>query len=467
MLSLSGRDEGGNDLPAELWNRMMLKMERDQSENLQAKRVEGGSFLRTKPLSGLVSRWAHFGPLKTGRAVTASMLSLAMALGVTACSNDYTVSYLYMTTAQALPHGLINAYQIDYQSGSLLPLADSPIDTGGRNTVGLVVAPNSLFLYTVNNFDSDVVEFAIGTDGKLYPQNTYNISGSLPTAAAIDAAGKFLYVTFTYQNTASGAELYTPANPGPGGISIFPINSDNTLGNPTTVNVGRNPVGITTSAVGNFVYVIEQDSASTNNLLGFSENATTGALTPLAGVTINPGNVPSNGFATGASPSGILEDKTASHLYVTDQALNQVASYSMGANGIPTPIAGGVALTDARPMSMAFDLSGKYLYVVAYTANAIDGYTLGASGQPVRSSVAASVQSGTGPTCVTISGAPSNANPSHAVYLYTSNALSNNVTAEQLNPQDGSLDQVLGGPFSGSALPTCAVTVPAFPIRNY
>jgi 6-phosphogluconolactonase (cycloisomerase 2 family) len=408
-----------------------------------------------------------------GRAATASMLSLAMALGVTACSNDYTVSYLYMTTSKALPHGLINGYQIDYQSGALLPLADSPIDTGGRNTVGLVVAPNNLFLYTINNFDSDVTEFAIGTDGKLYPQNTYNISGSLPTAAAIDAAGKFLYVTFTYQNNPpspgypNGSELYTPANPGPGGISIFPINADNTLGQPTTVNVGRNPVGITTSAAGNFVYVIEQDSASTANLLGFSENATTGALTPLAGVTINAGNVPSTGFASGPTPSGILEDKTATHLYVTDQTANQVASYSVGANGIPTPIAGGAAQADAGPMGMAFDLSGKYLYVVAYTANTIDGYTLGASGQPVRSNAAASVQAGTGPTCVTISGAPSNANPSHGVYLYTSNALSSNITGEQLNPQDGSLDQILGTPFGGSALPTCAVTVPAFPLRNY
>ena len=402
-----------------------------------------------------------------GRAGTASMLSLAMALCVTACSNDYTVSYLYMTTSKTLPHGLINAYQIDYQSGSLLPLADSPIDTGGRDTVGLVVAPNNLFLYTVNNFDSDVTEFAIGTDGKLYPENTYNISGSLPTAAAIDAAGKFLYVTFTYQNTASGQELYTPANPGPGGISIFPINADNTLGTPATVNVGRNPVGIATSAAGNFVYVIEQDAASTNNLLGFAENATTGALTPLAGVTINSGNVPSTGFASGPNPAGLIEDATASHLYVTDQTLNQIASYSMGANGIPTPISGGIAQTEAGPMGMSFDLSGKFLYVAAYSANTIDGYTLGTSGQPVRSSVAASVQAGTGPTCVSVSGSPSNAEPSHAIYLYTSNALSNNVTGEQLNPQDGSLDQIQGMPFGGSALPTCVVTVPAFPLYLY
>jgi 6-phosphogluconolactonase len=397
-----------------------------------------------------------------GRVIKASMLSLAMALGVTACSNDYTVSYVYMTTSKTLPHGLINSYQVDYQSGYLRPLADSPVDAGGRDTVGLVVAPSNLFLYTVNNFDSSVVEFAIGTDGKLYPENTYNIVGSLPTAAAIDAAGKFLYVTFTYQNNPNGSQEYTPANPGPGGISVFPIKSDNTLGTPFTVNVGRNPVGIATSTVGNYVYVIEADAASSANLLGFTENTSTGALTPMAGVTINSGNAPSTGFASGSNPSGILEDKTGTHLYVTDQTLSQVFTYSV-ANGVPTLV--GTTQTDATPMGMAFDLSGKYLYIVAYAANAIDGFTLSANGQPVRSTVAASVQAGTGPTCVTVSGAPSNANPSHAEYLYASNALSNNLTGEQLNAQDGSLDQILGAPFGGSALPTCAVTVPALPLR--
>ena len=406
-----------------------------------------------------------------GRAVKASMLSLALALGATACSNDYTVSYVYMTSAKTLPHGLINGYQVDYQSGLLRPLPDSPIDAGGRDTVGLVVAPSQLFLYTVNNFDSDVTEFAVGTDGKLYPQNTYNITGSLPTAAAIDAAGKFLYVTFTYQNNPpspgypNGTELYTPANPGPGGITIFPIKPDNTLGTPTTMNVGRNPVAIVTSKVGNFVYVLEQDSAATANLLGFSESPSSGALTPLPGVTINAGNVPSTGFPTGPNPSGILEDATATHLYITDQTLNQVAWYSVGTNGIPN--LPNTVPTDAGPMGMSFDLNGQYLYVTANSANTLDGFTIGANGQPARSTVAGTAQTGTGPTCVTVSGAPSNANPSHAVYLYTSNALSDNLTGEQLNEKDGSLDQILGMPFSGSALPTCAVTVPAFPLRNY
>jgi 6-phosphogluconolactonase len=417
-----------------------------------------------------------------GRVVKASMVSLALALGLTACSNDYTVSYVYMTTSKALPHGLINAYQVDYQSGFLLPMADSPIDAGGRDTVGLTVAPNNLFLYTVNNFDSNVVEFAIGTDGKLYPQNTYDITGSLPTAAAIDASGKFLFVTFTYQNNPDGSELYTPANPGPGGITVFPINADNTLGCektvsasclPFTVNAGRNPIGITTvtNATGSYVYVIEQDpnSATLANLLGFSENPATGALTRLTGVTIVSGNAPSTGFPSGPAPSGILADKTGTHLYVTDQTQNQVATYML-TNGIPA-LTGAAALTDAQPMGMSFDLTGKYLYVAAYTGNAVDEYALGTNGVPVRltgsgtTQLSGSVQTGTGPTCVTVSGAPSNASPTHAEYLYTSNQLSGNLTGEQVNQADGSLEQIQGTPFSGSALPTCAVTVPAFPIR--
>src|SRR6516165_9417165 len=133
---------------------------------------------------------------RMGRAAIASIFSLAMGLGLTACGNDYTVAYLYTTTAKANP-GLITGYKIDYLTGTLSTLADSPVPSGGKNPVTLVASPNSKFLYVVHRDDSSVVEFAIGTDGKIYPQKTYNVTGSFPTAAAIDPSGKFLYVTFT------------------------------------------------------------------------------------------------------------------------------------------------------------------------------------------------------------------------------------------------------------------------------
>jgi 6-phosphogluconolactonase len=389
---------------------------------------------------------------RIGRGALAAGLSVAIGLGATACNRDYDVGYVYMTAAKANP-GLVNAYKVDYQSGFLNPLEDSPIPSGGRNPVGLVAAPNGKHIYVLNHDDSTVVWVAIGTDGKLYPQVTYNTTGSFPTAAAIDPGGKFLYVTFTYQLG------FTTALPGPGGVTVFPINADNSLGTPSTVNVGRNPMGIVANS--KFAYVIDQDSATTLNLLGFSVNSANGFLTPLPGVIINPGNVVSTGFASGSLPAGILEDSGLAHLYVADQSTDLLIGYSVAASGIPSQV--GAASTGAAPAGMAIDPSGKYLYIANTTAGTIGGYTFGANGQPITSTVAQSVQAGTGTTCVTIIGAPTDANTSHAVYLYASNSLSNTATGEQMNPADGSLKQIQGTPFSGSTLPSCLVSVPSFP----
>jgi 6-phosphogluconolactonase (cycloisomerase 2 family) len=352
-------------------------------------------------------------------------------------------------------------------------MPDSPVDAGGRNTVAIVAAPNNKFIYTVNNFDSSVVEFAVGTDGKLYPQHTYNITGSFPTAAAIDPAGKFLYVTFTYQNTAAGQPLYTAANPGPGGVTVFPINSDpsqpppqepGSLGKPFTVNVGRNPVAVAVSRTGNYVYVIDQDAATQANLLGFTQSTNPVALTPMQNVTINPGNVPSTGFTSGLNPSAIVGDPSGTHLYVADYVPNQVAVYNVASNGVPS--LASTVTTDSGPMGMSFDLLGKYLYVAASTANTVNIYNVGSAGQLAKLSSGGTVQVGNGPTCITVTGAPSNADPHHAAYLYTSNRLSNNVSGEQLNENDGTLVQMQGSPFGGSSLPSCVVAVQAFPIRG-
>ena len=40
---------------------------------------------------------------RAATASIASMLSVAMGLGLTACSNDHTVAFLYATTAKTTP----------------------------------------------------------------------------------------------------------------------------------------------------------------------------------------------------------------------------------------------------------------------------------------------------------------------------------------------------------------------------
>jgi 6-phosphogluconolactonase (cycloisomerase 2 family) len=402
---------------------------------------------------------------KIGRGTLASVVSLAMGLGMTACTKTYSVGFIYVTTGKATA-GLINAYKVDYQTGTLDALEDSPIPSGGRDPVGLVADPKQhKFLYVIHNDDSNVVVFAIGTDGKLYPAATYDIPGSFPTGLAVDSTDTFLYVTFTYQKG------FTPALQGPGGVAIFPIKTtgsdpdllNQTLGTPTVTNVGRAPAGITVTSSG--AYVIEQDTATTQNLIGFARNPTTGALTLLPGQTINGGNVPSTGFGSLGLPSAITSDSAGSHLYITDQASNQIVAYTVGSGGIPV-LAGGAA-TGAQPSGLTIDVTGKFLYVTNYGSGTVNGYTFGTNGAPVAAPAAQNVQVGTGTTCVATIGAPGYTDASHALYLYTSNALSNSVTGEQVNTSTGSLSgqlaQLINSPYTASALPTCVVSVPWVP----
>ncbi|WP_348267004.1 beta-propeller fold lactonase family protein [Edaphobacter paludis] len=399
-----------------------------------------------------------------GRGALASILSLAVGLGVTACSRDYTLAYVYVTTAAPLSAGSstdggVSAFAVDYQSGALTPLADSPIPAG-KKPVTLVAGPasaNGQFIYVVNHDDSTVMEFSIGTDGKLYLKNTYNTTGSLPTAAAIDAAGTFLYVTNTYQNGPNNTQLYTPASPGPGSVTIFPINKDGSLGTPATQNVGNLPVAIVASKLSNYVYVLDQENATTSPLgviLGYSENSSNGALTPTAGGTVVLNGVTvGNGYPAGTTPSAIAEDPSARFVYVTDKATNQLYGYLTGTGGALTTMTNGPFSTGTFPVSVTIDPRGKYMYVANYNDNTVSAYAIDvATGAPVSSTGSATTNVGTTPTCIAIE-------PAKGQYLYVSNYLDGTITGESLNSHNGGLTAVQNTPFPSSGLPTCAVAV--------
>jgi 6-phosphogluconolactonase len=400
-----------------------------------------------------------------GRGTLASILSLAL-VSVTACSRDYVLAYVYVTTAKPLtgtsPNGGVSAYAVDYQIGSLTPLADSPIQAG-RNPVTLVASPSGLNLYVVNHDDSSVGEYAIGTDGKIFLQNTYNVTGSMATAIAIDAAGKFLYVTFTYQLGPNGQQLYSPASPGPGGVTIFPINGDGSLGTPSTLKVGNNPAGIVVSrppagGTAVFAYVLDQETPTTPKatVLGFSQNLTTGALTPTPGTVIttdSTGKTVATGYGAGTTPSAIAEDPSARFVYITDEATNQLYGNLVANNGSLVPMTNGPFATGIFPVGLTIDPRGKFLYVANFSSNTVGAYAIdAASGTPVGSVGSASTSVDTAPTCVTIE-------PALGIYAYSSNNLASTVSAMQLDPHNGGLSQVQNTPFPSSGLPTCAVAV--------
>ena len=384
-----------------------------------------------------------------GRYTTASVLSLALAFGATACTRDYTVAFVYVTSSTRTSTGVINGYKVDYQSGALEQLADSPIQTNNRNPVALVTAPDGKTLYVVFRDDSVVVPYGIGTDGKLYAQKTSNVIGSFPTAVTIDPAGKFLYVTSTYQPG------YTTALPGPGLITVFPINSDATLGTPSSINIGNNPISIVASAFNHFVYVVDRETIPAVGggtgpggvVLGFSQNATSGALTP-----ITTGTSLLNGFPAGVVPSWITEDPTSRFVYVTDQVSNQLIGYIVSAAGGLTPMVNGPFTTGQFPVNVTIDPRGKYLYVTNYNSNSIGAYAIDTStGTPAGSVGPGATQVDTNPTCATIE-------PALGQYLYVSNSAAGTVSGLQLDSHNGTLKQIQNQPFPASALPTCVAS---------
>src|SRR5215470_2665952 len=91
---------------------------------------------------------------------SASAALLSVVFGLTACTRDYTVAYVYATSSSG-----INEYAVDYQSGALVPLQGSPV-AGGNNPVAIITASGGSFLYVLNQGDSTVQQFAVASDGK-------------------------------------------------------------------------------------------------------------------------------------------------------------------------------------------------------------------------------------------------------------------------------------------------------------
>lgn len=415
------------------------------------------------------------------QAAMAAGLSAAIGLGATACSRDYVADYVY-TVSSSGPN--INAFAVDFQSGILTQVTGSPFQTGFKRETTLVPSPDGKFLYVLSGFEDSAVEvFAVGTDGKLYGQKTYNLTGTYPTSMAVDAAGKFLYVTFTFQPG------FTPVSPGPGGVTIFPISStDGTLGTPVPINgqpflaVGNNPVSISVAAAicsptpvistnaactgaggagkqNVFVFVVDQEPSPNATVLGYAQNTSTGALTPLSGTKFNTKLNTWQGYPAGVVPSAIVTDPTGRFVYVSDQTANQIYGYSIDnqISGNLTALVSSPYGTGLFPVSMIIDPRGKYLYTTNFNSGTVSSFALDqASGSLSGVAAAGSFSTGTRPNCVTI-------DPALGIYLYTSNFLDNTVSAGQLSPNTGALQGIANSPFTVSTLPACITSVPNGP----
>lgn len=210
-----------------------------------------------------------------------------------------------------------------------------------------------------------------------------------------------------------------------------------------------------------YVYIIDAEPAVGSGspvgwILSFSQNSTTGALTPVGKTNISvdsTGKTVATGYGAGTNPSAIAAAPTARFLYVTDRATNQVYGNLVLAGGLLQPMQNSPFATGLLPVAVTVDPRGKYMFVANFNDNSVSAYVIDQpTGAPVNSVGSSSTKVGTGPSCLSIE-------PALGVYMYSANNLDNTTTGLKLDAHNGSLQNVQNTPFPAAGTPTCIVAV--------
>jgi 6-phosphogluconolactonase len=177
---------------------------------------------------------------KFGRISLALAVSLGTGLGVTSCSTDHAVGYLYVTGQQ---YNQVSGFKIDNNLGNLTATQNSPYSSGGANPIKALVANAGRFLYVLNagcggtgqaacssaasanNTGPSISLFTIGGKGSLSFQTTYNSQGNFPISIQTDSAGTHLFVLDSQVPDPTTCVGYVVGNPATvcGDITSFNI----------------------------------------------------------------------------------------------------------------------------------------------------------------------------------------------------------------------------------------------------
>jgi 6-phosphogluconolactonase (cycloisomerase 2 family) len=414
---------------------------------------------------------------KSSQLALVSAAGLLAATLLTACAQltqTLTVDFVYVASSKAAGsnnYGEIDVFEINSESGRMRQIPSSPFPSGGRNPVAEAVSSDYSSLFVANHDDNTIVQFVIGSDGKLYPFYTVNTPGIYPMALA--ASKSNLFVVDTYEPL----PVCSTANPCSGAIAVYPLTavSGSTpvgMGTPAANGIENywplcksgykqstgggfstwvcnatesdiivpTATSFVTSGSNAYVYVTAYDSTvspSAGYVFGFSVGSG-GALTPLAG----------SPFAAGVHPSAIASDSTGAYVYVTDFAKYQVLGYAVSSGSL-TPLAGSPFATGSQPVAIVVDP----VYPFAYVANMLDSTVTAYTISNGALTAVGSYPTGTQPVAIGI-------DPSTEHFLFTANFLSSNVSGFELSTSGGTLLISQYSPYAASAQPVAVAAIP-------
>jgi 6-phosphogluconolactonase len=195
------------------------------------------------------------------------------------------------------------------------------------------------FAYAVNFSSNTISAYAVNaTSGALTPvAGSPFATGANPDSIAVDPSGKFAYVTSNGEPNSGSIFIYGYTINATSG-ALIPI-----AGSP--FSGGPNPTAVTVDPTGKFAFVTNQGDGTVS---AFRINVTSGALAPVVG----------SPYAVGTNPQGVAA--TIKFAYVANIADSTVSAFAIdGSSGALTPVPGSPFAAGGGP-GVAADPTGKF-----------------------------------------------------------------------------------------------------------
>ncbi len=457
-----------------------------------------------------------------GRTLLLLAGSAGLSLGLTSCTNDHTVGYIYVvgTTNNGQPGGQISEFKEDNNNGVLTPITGSPITSGGLNPVRMVTVQNR-FVYVLNQgtpqtnangavtggyASSSIQLFSIGGYGQLTPQLQYASQGFGSQRLILDSTGSHLWVLDQYANVGAVAVPGMPSVPGGtvapvsqvgasatypcqdpkdptifhpvGSITLFNIDGSTGRLQPqinqqnrslTYFPVGCNPVDF--RLAGQYLFTMDAGSPNNNDVQTVNVLAVAAATGQLTTTQTAVQRITSNNSSNIVAITG---DGAGRYIYLLDGTSNLIYLYTVGTSGALVPIAGspynnavnsnntGGAAAGTQPVQSLTDQTGRYLYVIN------SGPAAGT--QNAFSSLGGyTVDQGNGYLDANTQGSPYTGIVSGPVciledptnqYIYVAGSLDNSITGRKIDPNTGILRPLnKAGTFPTVGTPSWCVVI--------
>jgi 6-phosphogluconolactonase (cycloisomerase 2 family) len=335
--------------------------------------LAGGSSLRFSPNG----KYAYS---NTGAEYSLDTATGALTLIGTATTGDqpYDVAITPAGTFVYIPNfkdGTISGYSIDSSTGVLTAITGSPFTNGTTDPVCAAISPNGNFLFIGSANQTSVFTINATTGALTAVTGSPFATTGGGNGIAVDPVGEFLYVTA-------------------GGLGASAINATTgalttVTGSPYTLPAQGNAVSI--DPTGKFLYASISDPNSTDavpDILTYSVNATTGALTQLSAQGVDANQGEAMAIATGTKAVAY----TPKFAYATNETDKTISEWTItDSTGVLTAVSGSPVSDTNGPKLIAAAPSGAFVYnananntISEYTVNATTGALTLVSGSPIK-----------------------------------------------------------------------------------